>query len=223
MHVRTKKLVYDINPFGYLNRASEQLRNNTIESIFYSALELRCAIEARAREQLLSVKDISKRSMHLWHAKRIMDELEKQIDGAKVGLTLNIIFKGKKIRPFTYKPIDKAILIEYGKLGNLLHFQKNGLSLDFVKKNKKWLKRVSKKINESCRGHMLRPPKWEIKCLKCKQYLSWSDIYKAKDFAICSNCKHKNPFKGEKLKMIITIRKKSKRTVELLQAERIEG
>jgi DNA-directed RNA polymerase subunit RPC12/RpoP len=214
---------YSISPFGYLERAEKHLCNNMPESVFYAALELRCAIEARAREQLFSLEDVPKKAIHLWHAEKIMDEMKKRIDGAMCGLILS--FKNKwtnqHIKPFTYKPINKSILIEYGKLGNLLHVQRAIINQNFIRKNKRWLKATFKKLNEICKGHMLRPPEWSVRCIKCKRNLTWGDIYRAKNHVLICNCGHKISLKGKAVTIKITARKKSKRSIELLQAERI--
>lgn len=213
---------YDINPLGYLRRARRQLFSKNPASIFYAALEIRFAIEARAREQLLSLGGIPKKIINMWHAEKIMHEMEKRINGTKQPFTFSIRYKNQEIRPFTYIPINRNILIEYGKLGSLLHVQKKRVSAEFIEDKKIWLNDLLRKMNETCRGHMLKPPKWKIMCSKCKQYISWDDIHKDSDLIIC-NCGHKGSLKEKEMTMSITARKKSRRSIELLQAERITG
>lgn len=213
---------YDISPFGCLKRGKQQLLSKSSESIFYAALEIRFAIEARAKEQLLSLEGIPKRIVNMWHAEKIMNEMGKRIDGASQSFRFCFRYNKQKIRPFTYIPISKSILIEYGKLGTLLHVQRKRISMEFIKEKKRWLKAVLKKIEETCKGHMLRPLEWKIRCSKCKQYIPWSSIHKSSGSIIC-NCGYKSSLMNKEMTMIIKTMKKSERKVELLQAERIIG
>ncbi len=201
---------YDISPFGCLRRGKQQLLSKTSESILYAALEIRFAIEARAREQLFSLESIPKRIINMWHAEKIMNEIEKRIDGADQSFKFCFRYNKQKIRPFTYIPISKNILIEYGKLGTLLHVQRKHVSTEFIKEKKRWLRELFKKIEETCKGHMLRPPEWKIRCSKCKQYIPWSNIHKDNDLIIC-NCGHRSSLVDKELTMTIRVRKKSER------------
>jgi|GEM_PF-2929560 len=215
---------YDIRPLGYLKRAGQQLKSDTLQSLFYAALELRCAIEARAREQLFSLKRIPPKTIKLWHAEKIMAELNKMVKGAMTPMTIRIRMKSskQKIDPFTYKPIDKRILSEYGKLGDLLHAPKNKLTEEDIKKRKKNLWIVMEEVDKRCRGHMLHPPEWKIPCTKCGKYLPINEWIETKDLSFICKCGHKNSLRGKKL--IITMRaiKKSAKSVALVQAEQIE-
>lgn len=60
--------------------------------------------EVRAREQLLSLEGIPKRAIKLWHAERIMSELEKRVKGAKSSISFKI--KQADLPPITV-PIFK--------------------------------------------------------------------------------------------------------------------
>ncbi len=211
---------YEISAFAYLKRARKQLRSNNPASIFYAALELRCAIEARARKQIYSLGGISKKTIQLWHAAKIMDEMEKRINGAKDDLAFKFNFKQKsRGGPLTYKPINKEILAEYGKLGDLLHAQNNEVSSEFIRNKKEWLVPLLEKVTERCMGHMLKPPEIKIKCSQCKKYLKWGTD---RSSSILCSCWHKNYLINKELKGIITVRKKSKRIVEILQLESLE-
>ena len=216
---------FSISPFGYLKRAKRLLRQTDVASLFYAALELRCAIEARAREQLFSSTNLSNKARKLWNADKIMRELEKKIYGAKYGITLNFIVRGskQKIRPFTYRPIDKNILKAYGKLGNMLHLQRKEISIGFIKSNKKWLNKLCADIQERCLGHMLQPPQWKIRCSKCGQLLGWEEVHKGNGSNIVCTCGHKTSLIGKNVKINITARKRSSRIVELLQANCVEA
>lgn len=222
---KKNKIIFDIIPLAYLKRAKRLLKKNDMPSLFYAALELRCAIEARAREQLFSIKKLSKKARRLWSAEKIMSKLEKEIYGAKFGIVFNFIVHGSKrrIRPFTYKPIDKHILAEYGRLGELLHSQRQRISARFKKRIKKWLNGLYAKVEEKCSGHMLKPPIWKIKCSKCGRLFGWEDLHKGKgELAVCG-CGHRTSLMGKTITMTITVIKKSSRTVELRQANLVEG
>ena len=171
----------------------------------------------------MSLEGIPKRAIKLWHAEKIMSELEKRVKGAKYSISFELRHANRSPQPFTYMPIDKIMLVEYGKLGSLLHSQRNNVSAEFIRKKRKWLREVFKKIDKRCRGHMLKPPEWKIKCSKCNRYLSWKSLHDTKNpFIVCS-CGYKSSLVGKEIKMVVTARKKSKRTVEFLQAECIEG
>jgi len=212
----------DVSPWGYLRRAEQQLLNTNPESIFYAALEMRFAIEARAREQFLSLEGIPKKTINMWHAEKIMLEMGRRINGARQPFTFHFKYKNRKIRPFTYIPLSKDILTNYGKLGNLLHLQRRCITPEFTKQRKKWLKDLLKEMTETCKGHMLKPPEWKVRCSKCKQYIPWDNIHKNNDQIICK-CGHRGSLLGREMTMSIIVRKKSKRRIELLQAECING
>jgi len=214
---------YDISPLGHLKRANKRLRSNRPESLFYAAQEIRCAIEARAREQLLSLKNVPKKTAKLWHAEKIMEELEKRIEGAKLGLVFNIRQSGHDTPPFVYRPVDKKLLDEYGKLGDLLHAQRSRITRDLFRAKKRWLKEVSDEVAKRCQSNMLKPPKWKIKCSKCKNYLTWEELHAGEKFFISCKCGNKTSLVGKHITMIMIARKTGERTVELLSVEEVEG
>ena len=68
---------YGINARDYLRRARERVDEQSQESLFYAAFELRAGIEARLRQYLQTEKDRQKRRKRGWTVSKLGKESER--------------------------------------------------------------------------------------------------------------------------------------------------
>jgi len=180
------KFKYDITTVGYLKRAERQLSSTRPESVFYAAFELRCAIETRARGQLLRLNNIPLKVSRLWNAEKIMNEVFKRV-GVQETQKVSLVLKpsGKLLDTFQYRTLTKSIIKEYAKLGDLLHLQRNEINFGIVENKRIWLKDILKEIKKVCKGCLLLPLEGEVECPKCKQHVQF---FMAKDGVVSCKC-----------------------------------
>lgn len=57
---------YNVDIFHYLRRARKKLDSGVPDDLFYSAFELRCALESRLQDYLDARDDIAKRKKKGW-------------------------------------------------------------------------------------------------------------------------------------------------------------
>src|SRR5262249_953257 len=67
----------------YLTRAKEQLLQNSSQSPFYAAFELRCCVETRQEEYATEIEYI-KAKIKPWNIGATAKQLEKMFDSSKI-------------------------------------------------------------------------------------------------------------------------------------------
>ncbi len=115
--------LYRISSRSYLTRAKKQITNNSLESLFYAAFELRCGIEARMQEYLYIQEHISKKKKKGWRVLDLGNNIESAFKtGDKVIiLTFYNIESKEQIISLFYTPVTSSLKKNAQKLGNYLH------------------------------------------------------------------------------------------------------
>ena len=138
---------YGIPSHCFLERARKQLKlfdEDTPESLFYAALELRMGIEARLFEYIEASLRASKKPLERikdYSAKKLLRKLSKIAPDATNPATLTMstgaIGQGTVLE---YVPVTRQLASYHGMLGEILHFK-------FFRNNKYWYrkKRLSQK------------------------------------------------------------------------------
>ncbi|MBY5868780.1 hypothetical protein [Rhizobium leguminosarum] len=117
---------YGMSARDYLTRAEECLRQNDPKYLFYAALELRCAVEARMREYLANWEHVSKNQKQGWEIAKLGRAAEKAFKGNKLmrWRVLNNATRETKIVLY-YTPVTKNLEANTKRLGDYLHAPKD--------------------------------------------------------------------------------------------------
>lgn len=118
----SKSTDYPVSPDAYLKRARDQLKNESAQSLFYAAFELRCFVESRQDQYLDAQKEYARSVPKKWRI------------GAQ-GKALSAIFESNKIQHISWfmsdvlvyeayhVPVNTDLRSRAEKFGELLHAQ----------------------------------------------------------------------------------------------------
>jgi hypothetical protein len=212
---------YSITPQAYSARAGRLLRRKTPDHAFYVAYELRCAIEARAREYLAACDLHSSKYQKAWQADRIMKAFERVIGKDVTPIHLTFMWKGKRLKGYlSFKPIDKEMLRDYGNLGNYLHAQKRTLTRKDLVRVRAFLIKLHRRLEYQLKSNMLLPPDWTLECVQCHRLIKMNQ---RRGFIVTCDCGAQNYLKGREMKIEVEAVKTGRNTVELRQIRSIRG
>lgn len=149
---------YGIGSHAYMQRASERLAERSREALFYAALELRCAVEARQDEYLEAQKEYVRSIPKAWRIKDQGIELDRVFDN-KLIQHLVLRVPGHDTLEVYHVPVSDVLRKEAARLKDFLHAQSKVYSDDddWWKKTRQRLCRVYTGIWNCCQGHLLSP------------------------------------------------------------------
>jgi len=130
----------------YLKRAQQLLNEDNVESLFYSAFELRCGIEARMREYLEIAEDISEKKKLGWKIAELGYNLEKafRLGDRIVELTFEDMASSKTCKVY-YTPVSSRLQNRAERLGEYLHAMKQ-----YRKPEDSWWKSFRLLLDQTC-------------------------------------------------------------------------
>ena len=119
---------YNVDLYHHLRRARYQLDSGKSESLFYAALELRFGIEARIQAYLNAREDISKKKKKGWKVASAGRQLDQAFaDGLKIVELVIYQQETSQEYPFFHTPIGPDLRTATGRIGDLLHAQKENI------------------------------------------------------------------------------------------------
>jgi hypothetical protein len=120
------KMAYGIASRDYLERAVIRLTENSPESLFYAAFELRCGIEARMQEYLDAWDYIAKKRKSGWRIADLGRNIERAFRAGNtfVRLAVHDNQRDGLLVCFYHTPVTKKLRRQGEKLGNYLHSMK---------------------------------------------------------------------------------------------------
>ena len=155
-------MAYEIDSRSYLKRAKYRMNEDSLHSLFYAALELRCGIESRMQQYLNSQEHISKRKKKGWQIAKLGKNIEKAFRTGNKITKLNITNKksGKHLQTLYYTPVTSTLQKQGKKLGNYLHAAKkfHSSSENFWDVFRTVLINVSEGLDIANYGTLLGPP-----------------------------------------------------------------
>ncbi|WP_347249948.1 hypothetical protein [Zoogloea sp.] len=110
-----------VSAASYLARSQELRKSGDKASLFYSALELRCGIEARLKEHVAVADGVSKRQINEWKIRNLGRTIEGSFGLGDSMLLVFLTMSDGRVCQFMYAPVT-ARLQEIGeKCGDYLH------------------------------------------------------------------------------------------------------
>lgn len=149
---------YGIGSHAYLQRAGQRLAEQTAEALFYAALELRCAIEARQDEYIDAQKEYVRSIPKAWRIKDQGTELDRVFDN-KLIQHLVLRVPGHDAWEVYHVPVSDALRTEAARLKDFLHAQSKSYPDDdsWWEKTRQRLCKVYVGVWNCCQGHLLSP------------------------------------------------------------------
>lgn len=106
----------------YLGRARARIVEGRAETLFYAALELRCAIEARQQEYLEAQEKYRKELPEAWRVRLQNRELQRVYQGKAIQ-RLEFVYEDGNQQVMHYVPVSNHLLQLVGKLDAYRHAQ----------------------------------------------------------------------------------------------------
>jgi hypothetical protein len=149
---------YDVSARGYLARAKEQLLQNSSQSLFYAAFELRCCVETRQEEYATEIAYI-KTKIKPWKIGATAKQLEKMFDSSKIA-RVTISRGNSEIFTLYHTPVSKRLSNASERLGELLHRMEKFKADDdpFWSHTRRQIGIVYRDAWYACQGQLLMPP-----------------------------------------------------------------
>jgi hypothetical protein len=153
---------YQTGSRDYLDRAKKRLAEDTPESTFYAAFELRCGIETRMREYLQAQEEVSKKKKEGWRIGNLGRDVERMFrTGDKIGqFIIKNADTGDIIKTLYYTPVTSSLRKKGEQLGNLLHASKQyrESSDAWWRETKRFLKDTFHELQIATKGTLLGVP-----------------------------------------------------------------
>lgn len=190
---------YSVDLYHHLRRARNQLDRGKHDGLFYAAFELRCGVESRIQDYLDAREDIAKKKKKGWKVAAAGRELDKAFaDGLRI-IELVIVSPatGEQV-PFFHTPVGPELRTATGRLGDLLHAQKETISGDsqWWSETRKFLEYTFKMAGALAQGTLLAP------LLQSPTGQISMQAYYHKDNPIAAAFHDKSPFtKGAKMEV----------------------
>lgn len=153
---------YGTHSRSYLARARQRLDEDSPESLFYVAFELRCGIEARLQQYEEALVNITKIKRAGWRIPKVAKNVEKGFRTGDKIARVNVCddITERVLCSFYYTPINKDLRIMAGQIGKLLHFPQAYRAPEnpWWNKTRKFLERVYKELLKANKGTLLCVP-----------------------------------------------------------------
>jgi hypothetical protein len=150
---------YGVSARAYLERAKERLLEDSKESLFYAAFELRCSVEARQSEYIDAMKNYARmKKTRSWEVNKSQKELERVFRGRTKIVRIQIMGeKDDLIHESYYTPVQRKLARNTGRLGIYLHVMDRYRDEDdeWWDKTRSELLQFYRQVWISCRGNML--------------------------------------------------------------------
>ncbi|HEY4656274.1 MAG TPA: hypothetical protein VIH22_17275 [Cyclobacteriaceae bacterium] len=153
---------YKCEAKDYLGRARDRLVEANPEALFYTALELRCGIEARLKEYFDAQAETTKKKRKGWQISKLAKQVEAVFKAREKVIRL-VVFDPETnsvISDAFYTPVTSKLQKLGEQLGGYLHASDKKRS-----KNGQWLAVFREKLNETYRelefsvsGTLMAPP-----------------------------------------------------------------
>ena len=156
-------MLYQIRSKDYLKRAREQLNNNTYQSLFYSAFELRCGIAARLQEYLEAQDHVSKALKKGWKIAELAKNVEKIFKLSDKIVEISIKKDGLVVKTLYYTPVTKRLKEMGEKLGELMHAQREIRTDSWWQDIRNFLEEIYRELEKANMGTLLGPPLSDLK------------------------------------------------------------
>lgn len=116
---------YHITAESYLSRAKQIYHPKKYQTWFYTALEVRCGVEARMREYLKHQENISKKRKQGWKLAGLAKDIESlsKSNGKKEAI-FTFISKSYPPIALTYTPVTPELISITERFGDYLHAAK---------------------------------------------------------------------------------------------------
>jgi hypothetical protein len=155
---------YTVRASDYLARAQQERRAKNPARLFYSALELRCGVEARLHEYRDAIR--KKKRDNVWRVRFLKREVESLVDKFEkpVTIRLQIPETGEHL-PMRYVPVSDELKSIAQRLGDYLHcvgvekVQQKGFWTQFSS----MVDRGITLLSDAASGDLLAPPMWQNK------------------------------------------------------------
>jgi hypothetical protein len=155
---------YTVRASDYLARAQQERRAKNRARLFYSALELRCGVEARLHEY----RDASRKKKrdNVWRVRFLKRDVESRVDKFEKPVTVRfqIPETGERL-PMRYVPVSDELKSIAERLGVYLHrvgveeLQQKGFWTQFSS----MVDRGITLLSDAVSGDLLAPPMWQNK------------------------------------------------------------
>lgn len=107
---------------AYIERIGKLRKAGTDAEILYAALELRCGIEARLRENVAQLKTASKAQRREYRASKLGKTLEGAFESGDKMMVLFVVCDELNVRvPLNYFPVSSRLQKIHDELGDFLH------------------------------------------------------------------------------------------------------
>jgi hypothetical protein len=156
-------VTYGIHSSNYLERARRRLEEQTLEGLFYAALELRFGIEARLQQYREALSEITRQKLRKeWQVPRLAADLEKAFSMGDKIVEITVIDPVSQVprAVFLYTPVNTTLQTMAGKLGGILHCQSEYRRTDdpWWKDTRDFLEQVCSELSKANRGTLLCVP-----------------------------------------------------------------
>jgi hypothetical protein len=152
---------YSVSSRAYLARANQRLREQTLESLFYAALELRCCVETR-QEEYATALDFLKTKVKPWKIGKTAMTLERVFESKQIA-HITLSFDDSRQFDLYYTPVQGKLYGAAERLGALLH-RMEAFKADtdpFWTMTRTELQNIYREAWLACQGTLLTPPFFE--------------------------------------------------------------
>jgi hypothetical protein len=152
---------YSVSSRAYLARANRRLKEQTLESLFYAALELRCCVETR-QEEYATALDFLKTKVKPWKIGDTAMTLERVFDSKKLA-HITVAFYDSREFYLYYTPVPETLYRGTERLGTLLHRMEvfKADTDPFWTMARAELQNIYRGAWLACQGTLLTPPFFE--------------------------------------------------------------
>jgi hypothetical protein len=153
---------YAVKAKDYLARARARLDENSQESLFYAALEIRCGIEARLKEYFDAQSETTKKKRQGWKIAKLAKQVESAFRTRDKIIRL-IVFDSQTselIKEVLYTLVTRRLQKFGEKLGDYLHSQEQHrlLAETWWSAFRQELEATFEELNFAASGGLLAPP-----------------------------------------------------------------
>lgn len=134
-----------VSAISYLARAEELLKSPRREEHIYSALELRCGVEARLKEYATAAAGVSKTQLGQYEIRKLSKTVRNAFGLNDSFLLVFLQLIDGRQAQFTYSPVTRELQDIATKLGRYLH----AVSHDEASSDTFWLT-LRKMLTEGC-------------------------------------------------------------------------
>jgi hypothetical protein len=110
-----------VSAISYLARAKQLLRSSDKANLIYSALELRCGVEARLKEHAAVAVGVSKAQLAHYEIRKLSKAVQEAFGLGDTFLLVFLDLVDGRVGQFTYAPVTSQLQNIAARLGDYLH------------------------------------------------------------------------------------------------------